>query len=105
MSAPAIIVLHCFACPREAHAAPNVISTEKRGRKRHMPSRHWEERRRHRGEAAEGEGGDATPDLLFKHSDATLVICVRRQTKHLKHASKTLTKTLETIAKTYATSK
>jgi hypothetical protein len=28
-------------------------------------------RRRHRGEAAENEKGDATPDLLLKHPDAT----------------------------------
>jgi hypothetical protein len=29
-------------------------------------------RRRHRDEAAEGEERDTTPDLLLKHSDATL---------------------------------
>jgi hypothetical protein len=29
-------------------------------------------RRRHRCEAAEGEEGDATPDLLLKYSDTTL---------------------------------
>jgi hypothetical protein len=29
-------------------------------------------RRRHRGEAVEGEEGVATPNLLLKHSDATL---------------------------------
>ena len=30
------------------------------------------EKRRHQGETAEGEEGDATPDLLLKHSYATL---------------------------------
>jgi hypothetical protein len=29
-------------------------------------------RRRYRGEAAEGKKGDATPNLLLKHSNATL---------------------------------
>ena len=38
-----------------------------------MPSRRREvEDRRHRGEAAEGEEGDATPDLLLKYSDVTV---------------------------------
>jgi hypothetical protein len=32
--------------------------------------------RRHRGEVAEGEEGDATPDLLLKHSDVTLTTYV-----------------------------
>jgi hypothetical protein len=33
-------------------------------------------RRRHQGEAAEGEEGDATLDLLLKHSDVTLTTYV-----------------------------
>jgi hypothetical protein len=33
-------------------------------------------RRRHRGEAAEDEKGDATPDQFLKHSDVTLAIYV-----------------------------
>jgi hypothetical protein len=33
-------------------------------------------RRRHRGEKAEGEQGDATPDLLLKHPDATFATYV-----------------------------
>jgi hypothetical protein len=36
--------------------------------------------RRHRGEAAESEEGNATPDLLLKHPDATHAtsnICVK----------------------------
>jgi hypothetical protein len=33
-------------------------------------------RRRHQDEAVEGEEGDATPDLLLKHSDATLATYV-----------------------------
>ena len=32
--------------------------------------------RRHRGNAAESEKGDATPDLLVKHLDATLATYV-----------------------------
>jgi hypothetical protein len=48
----------------------------------------------HRGEATEGEEEeDATPDLLLKHSDATLATYVLRLMKHLKHASETLVKT------------
>jgi hypothetical protein len=35
-------------------------------------------RRRHRDEAAEDEEGDATPDLLLKHSYATLATYVQR---------------------------
>jgi hypothetical protein len=50
-------------------------------------------RRRHRGEAAEGEEGDATPNLLLKHPNTTLAIYARRQMKHLKRASETLAKT------------
>jgi hypothetical protein len=45
------------------------------------------EKRRYRGKAAEGEERDTTPDLLLKHSDATLAIYMSRQMKHLKHAS------------------
>jgi len=33
-------------------------------------------RRRHRGEAAKGEEGDAIPDLFFKHSDTALATYV-----------------------------
>jgi hypothetical protein len=35
-----------------------------------------ERRKRHRSEAAEGEEGDATPDLLLKQRDATLATYV-----------------------------
>ena len=42
-----------------------------------MPSRRREvEDRRHRGEAAEGEEGDATPDLLLKHPNKTFATYV-----------------------------
>ena len=44
-----------------------------------------------RGNRSEEE--DATPDLLLKHSDATLATYVLRLMKHLKHASETLAKT------------
>jgi hypothetical protein len=48
----------------------------------------------HRGEATEGEEEeDATPDLLLKHPDATLVTYVLRLMKYLKHAYETLVKT------------
>jgi hypothetical protein len=43
---------------------------------------------------------DATLDLLVKHTAATLATDVLRQIKHLKHASKTLTKTYEKHLKT-----
>jgi hypothetical protein len=45
-------------------------------------------------------------DLLLKHPDATLVIYVLRQMKHLKYTSETLEKTPEKYFKplqTYAT--
>jgi hypothetical protein len=42
---------------------------------------------------------DATPDLLLKHPDATLATYVWGQMKYLKHASETLTKTLENHVK------
>jgi hypothetical protein len=42
-------------------------------------------RRRHRGDAAKSEDGDANTDLLLKHPNAT---CVLRQMKHLKHLQK-----------------
>jgi len=35
---------------------------------------------------------DATPDLLSKHPNVTVAIYVRRQMKHLKHASEILKK-------------
>jgi hypothetical protein len=41
---------------------------------RRMPSRTG--RRRYRGEAAEGEERDATPDLFMKYLDATLLTYV-----------------------------
>ena len=40
-----------------------------------MPSRRQEEEG-HRGETTEGLEGDATPDLLLKHPDATLATYV-----------------------------
>jgi hypothetical protein len=46
---------------------------------------------------------DATPDLLLKHPNTTVTIYIRRQLKHLKHASETLEKTPETHLKTIAT--
>jgi hypothetical protein len=52
-------------------------------------------RRRHQGEATEGEEGDAAPDLLLKHPDTILATYKRRQIKHLKHVSQTFTKTHE----------
>jgi hypothetical protein len=61
-------------------------------------ARQQKTRRRYRGETAEGEEGDTTPDLLLKHLDATLVTLVRRQIKNIKHTSETLAKTFETIA-------
>jgi hypothetical protein len=39
-------------------------------------------------------------DLLLKHPDATLATYVRRQIKHLNHASKTLAKMHEKYLKT-----
>jgi hypothetical protein len=37
-----------------------------------MPEHHQiEKRRRHRGEAVEGEEGDTTPDLLLEHPNET----------------------------------
>jgi hypothetical protein len=56
--------------PRRARAILNVTNIEKRGRRRRMPTDVG--RRRHRGETAEDEEGDATPDRLLKHTDATL---------------------------------
>jgi hypothetical protein len=52
-------------------------------------------RRRHRGEATEGEEGDATPDLLLKHSNETFATYVRKQLKHLQHMCETLVKASE----------
>jgi hypothetical protein len=55
----------------------------------HVRPRWWRwRRRRHRGEEE-----DATPDLLFKHPDATLATYILRLMKHLKYASETLAKT------------
>jgi hypothetical protein len=46
----------------------------------------------------------ATTDLLLKHPYATVATYKRRQMKHLKHASETLTKTPEKTI-TYTTSR
>jgi hypothetical protein len=59
-------------CPRGARAASNVTNIEKRG----SGCLAGAGRRRHRDEVAEGEEGDATPDLLLKYSDATLTTYV-----------------------------
>jgi hypothetical protein len=58
-----------------AHAAPNITSIEKEGRGGGCPAGAGR-RRRHRGVATNSEEGDATPDLLLKHPDATLAIYV-----------------------------
>jgi hypothetical protein len=63
-------------CLRGARVGPNVTSIEKKGRRQQVPNGVGRRRRRHRGEAAEDEKGDATPDLLLKHSDVTLAIYV-----------------------------
>jgi hypothetical protein len=60
-----------FAHPRGAYDVSNVTSIEKRGRDCGC-SADARRRRRHQGEAVEGEEGDATPDLFLKHSDVTL---------------------------------
>jgi len=51
----------------------NIASIEKRGRGQQMPT--GPRRKRHRGEAAESEGG-VTLDLLLKHPNATLAIYI-----------------------------
>jgi hypothetical protein len=48
----------------------NVTNIEKRGRGGGCPAGAGR-RRRHKGEVVEAEDGDATPDLLLKHSDET----------------------------------
>jgi hypothetical protein len=58
--------------PCGARAASNVTNIEKRG----SGCLAGVERRRHRGEVAEGEEGDATLDLLLEYSDATLTTYV-----------------------------
>ena len=55
--------------------------------------------RRHQGKIAEGEEGDATPDLLLKHQGKTFAIYIWRQMKHLKHASETLAEEPVTLEK------
>jgi hypothetical protein len=45
------------------------------------------------------EDREATPDLLLKHLNATLATYVRRQMKHMKHASETLTATPDLLLK------
>jgi hypothetical protein len=62
--------------PRETHAALNVTSIEKRRRGRRMPAAAGR-RRRHGGEAAGSKEGDATPDLLLKHLNATVATYVQ----------------------------
>jgi hypothetical protein len=70
----ALLFLRLFTCPRGAHTAPNVTSIKKRGGGGGCLASI--ERRRHRGEARKDEEGDATPDLLLKHSDITLATYV-----------------------------
>ena len=65
-----------FRAPTRARTAPNVTSIEKRGRGGGCPVNAGR-RRRHQSEATEGEEGDATHNLLLKHSDETLIIYVR----------------------------
>jgi hypothetical protein len=48
---------------------------------------------RHRGEVAESEEGDVTPDLLLKHPNTTLGTYIQRLMKHLKHTFEALVKT------------
>ena len=60
-----------FTHPHEVHTVPNVTGFEKRGK-----GEPDVERRRHQGEATESEEGDAIPDLLLKHPDATLATYV-----------------------------
>ena len=57
------------------HTTPNVTSIGKKGRARRCPAG-ARRRRRHRGETAESEKGDAIPDLLLKHPDTTLATYV-----------------------------
>jgi hypothetical protein len=63
-----------------------------------MPSWHQEEETSRQNNNSKER--DATLDLLVKHTAATLATDVLRQIKHLKHASKTLTKTYEKHLKT-----
>jgi hypothetical protein len=51
---------------------------------------------------------DTTPNLLLKHPNTTVATYVRRQMKHLKHASEFEKKNLKTLEKpleTYAISR
>jgi hypothetical protein len=43
--------------------------------------------------AAEGEKGNATPDLLLKYPNETFATNARKQLKHLQYTSETLVKT------------
>jgi hypothetical protein len=56
-----------------ASGRPNVTSIEKRRRRRRMPSRRREEEILRQDSKRRG---DATPNVLLKHSDATLAIYV-----------------------------
>jgi hypothetical protein len=73
--------------PHTGPRRPNITSIEKR---------------RHRGETAEDEEGDATSNLLFKHPNKAFSIYIRKQLKHLQHTSETLIKTPKTLEKTIA---
>jgi hypothetical protein len=57
-----------------ADAAPNITSIKKEEWGGGCPT--GARRRRHRGMATNSEEGDAIPDLLLKHSDATLATYV-----------------------------
>jgi hypothetical protein len=84
--------------PREAHAALNVTSIEKRRGGDECPVGTGR-RRRHGGEAEESKEGDTTPDLRLKHLNTTVATYVLRQMKYLKHAFETIAKTPENIWK------
>ena len=65
---------HAFetlAKPHGACVAPNVTSIDKKERDGRYPLT-GARMRRHRGDTAGSEKGDATPDLLLKHLDAAL---------------------------------
>jgi hypothetical protein len=61
----------------QVRAVLNVTSIEKRGGSGGCPAGAGM-RRRHRGEVAESEERDATPDLRLKHLDAILETYVYR---------------------------
>jgi hypothetical protein len=88
----AVIFWLCFARSHGTCVVPNATSIEKREKAviAQSTSRGDPETK-----PVESEEGDVAPDLFLKHSDATLVTNVRRQMKHLKHASETFAKTPE----------